>query len=120
MTGLEAFTLAADVAMAASAAGVGLLYRGFHTGKWVRRVGEERDHEIATIKALLERAGRQSSDLASEVQGLPERMREVFVPREIFEVEKAVNRERIEGVRDEMRSEDTKIWNHLRQRRPSN
>lgn len=86
MTGFQWFTLIQTVVMTLAAAGVALLYRGFQTGKWVQNQ-ESRSKEIDQITTRLDRAGQKISDLATDVQGLPERMHRDFIPRETFLIE---------------------------------
>ena len=105
------------VVMMLAAAGVALLHRGFRTGKWARAIGEERDKELEQIHKRLDQAGKKTSELASDVQGIPARMHKEFVPREVFDMEKVMNAERREELRQEFRREDTKIWDHLRHQR---
>lgn len=106
-----------SVVVAFAAAAVALLYRGFQTGKWVRQIGEERDQQIDDIHRRLDTAGGKMSDLANEVQTMPDRFRREFVSREVFDLEKAVDKERREEFRESMTKEHDKLWAALRTRR---
>ena len=114
MKGMDVFTIVQTVVMMLAAAGVALLHNGFRSGKWARAVGEERDKELDQIHRRLDRAGEKVSDLATTVQSLPDRIVRECITREVYNIERAIDKERYHEIRTEFRAEDTKIWNEIR------
>ena len=119
MTGYQWFTIVQTAVMGLAAAGVAILYRGFQTGKWVQDQ-ESRKQEIELIHRRLDKAGEKMSKVATDIQKLPDELREEFITKEIFEIHQAVSRERLAEIRVEYRQEDTKIWAELRQLKGNN
>lgn len=88
----------------------GLLYRGFQTGKWAQTIDKTKD--IEEIHKRLDRAGRETSNLASYVQGIEGRCRLIFVDQKVFEV---VERE-LRTIGQGNRLEIERIWGVVRMR----
>lgn len=105
------------VATALAAAGMALLYRGFQTGKWAQSVGEGHEDAIQRINGRLDRAGAQMSDLSDDIQTVAERMRKEFVTREVFEIDRAVSKERRDELQAAIQREHDKLWQAIRGRR---
>jgi hypothetical protein len=56
----------------------------FAFGKWVQRREGSAEiplHRITELERRMDRAGEKMSDLANDVQGMPERLRDQFVTR---------------------------------------
>lgn len=119
MTGYQWFTIAQTVVMGLAAAGVALLYRGFKTGKWVQDQ-ESRGKELELVHRRLDRAGEKMSKIATDVQRLPDDLRDEFITKEIFEIHQAVAKERQAELRVEFRKEDTLIWDEIRRLKSNN
>ena len=105
--------------MGLAAAGVALLYRGFQTGKWVQDQ-ESRKNDVDSIHRRLDRAGEKMSEIATEMQTLPDTLRKEFVSKEVFEIHQAVYRERHAEIRAEFHKEDTLLWDAIRQLKGNN
>lgn len=85
----------------------GAFVAGWNVQKFIRQFEEHKrqsDEEIDGLKLRMDRAGVAMSDLATDVQGLPERLRVEFLPRresELIQKESEVDRERLwQEVRD--------------------
>lgn len=67
---------------------IGLIFLGIH--RWVqdRKVYETSDNgRIKALENRMDRAGTEMSDIATDVQSLPERMRQEFVTQKLFDLE---------------------------------
>ena|SRR3990167_734966 len=83
MTTFEWFSIIQSVVMTGALVLIWLLRRSFQSGSWstdlvARLAVLERSHDAHTER--LNHTGAKLSDLASTVQGLPERLREHFLP----------------------------------------
>ena len=85
--------------------------RGFQTGRWTQTLDKTED--IIRLNQRLDRAGHQISELASTVQGLDHRFRQIFVDREIFHTIE----QDLRGKIVDNRSEIDRLWDIVRQRR---
>jgi hypothetical protein len=80
MTAYEWFTGGQAILMTLATLLVFIAYRAFLGGQWIATV----DARILAIETRMERAGGLTSDLATEMQAMPERLRQDFVSRELF------------------------------------
>jgi hypothetical protein len=111
MTSATWVTLGQAIVMAL----VGLLVfsiRGsFKAGQWTESKDYSKD--IAAINGRLDQAGRQMSDIASEVQAWPERMREDFMTRREIETHLTYSQQQ----RSQQAQDIERIWQELNLRR---
>lgn len=113
MNAFQWFSLIQTVLMGVAAVIVALLYRGFYTGRWVQKNEDQVgmfETRLAAIERRLDNGGAKMSDLASEINGLPERLRLMFVPVELFHHVDERNKED----RSAMRAEIEKMWHAIR------
>lgn len=103
--------------------GVGVLMftvlRGFQSGRWVQARDDkltDLERSIGALTVRLDKGGKEMSDLASEVQGMPERLRTIFVPRELYGASEAVNGQE----HHRMLAEIEKLWGQVRSTRGGN
>lgn len=108
MTAFQWFTIVQTVLMATAAALVAVIYRGFHTGRWIQKredADDMIDARLTVIERRLDSGSERMSKLASDLNALPDRLRGIFLSIDVFhEVEKrntearSANREDIERI----------------------
>lgn len=110
MTAVQWFTVIQSVVMSLATLIAVLIYRGFQTGRWTEQIDKSR--EISDLNQRMDRAGKAMSDLASDVQALDHRFREIFVDQKVFDVVISDVKSRTEGNRLEIE----RIWSVVRMR----
>lgn len=125
MTAFQWFQLIQTVLMAVAAIIVGMLLRGFSAGKWIQKsedkhetvmskirdIEERADKESTILKEWRDKVGREMSVFSTKVQAIPETLRIIFLPREVFDV---VDRQNSED-REKLHEEVEKLWQAVRQ-----
>ena len=89
---------------------VWVAYRAFRAGQWSQTVDHTK--EIRALEDRMQRAGTEMSNLSTKVQRMPEDMRVIFVPREVFAMFAAQS----ESDRKWLYSEVEKLWTAGRRR----
>lgn len=105
MTTYEWFTSGQAVLMTLASLLVFIAYRAFKGGQWIAGVAarmEAIETRVDSVDRRMDRAGKQMSDFASNLQGLPERLRKDFVTRE-----------RLEDLLTESRNDRAALWTHV-------
>lgn len=115
---IDWFQTSQTIVMALASLFVWVVLRGFQLGKWSTTVDRSADFDalresIRAIHRRLDDAGEKASDLASAVQGMPERIRRDFITRDEFTIMTENGRE------DRMRlwQEIARLWDTFRQHR---
>ena len=95
-----------------------IIYRGFQSGRWVQsRIDdiERMGNRVANLEGRMDRAGKQMSDIATDLQGLPEELRGIFLSRESFAQFAQQNADE----RAQLRREVERLWEAMRGSRTS-
>jgi len=81
----------------------------FKSGRWLAKVEEhvlKNSERIEGVEERMDKAGEQTSKLATIIQGLPERFREIFVTQREFD-----------KYTEESRADRRDLWSALNRRR---
>lgn len=71
---------------------------------------QAKEDDLTEVKRRLDKAGQEMSDLANEVQKLPDRFRGEFVPRELYVASEIASREDRMWLRRQVET----LWEQLR------
>lgn len=113
MTAFQWFTVVQTVATLFLSVVLGAMFRGFSTGRWVQtRVDdvEKLGTRITSLEKRMDQAGEKLSDFETQVQALPETLRVMFVPRELFMQGNMQNNDNYTSVRREIE----RLWDAVR------
>ncbi len=104
--------LTQTVIMTMALAGVALLRWGARGGK-VWADFQKLEVDVSQLRTLFTEAGQKTSRLATEVQGMSERLRQIFITRD----EATLMRQASEEDRAQLRREVERLWDAVRGKR---
>lgn len=99
--------------MAAAAIIVGMIYRGYLTGRWVQQRDDhitELRSKVREVEQRLLHGNQRMSSLSSDVQKMPEVLRRIFLTADLFE---EVSERWTEDRRD-LRRNIEQLWAEIR------